>query len=344
MRRIVPCATLAAVILASGAGVHVFAADPALLVTRIIERVPRTPQEVAEAHERSDLACLQLAAGVPLAQRDFNQQVFYDVKARRDGATVEGSLLFDWGRWPAVSYGTRMTEEDQKALPFFTSSMILDVVNNTYISMQVRVHRAAPAGTPYLHYIPCACVGEYGKTEKSEEFAALQQVAVNNVRGLGLFLKPGQTRSAVALRTLVIGIKGTKIVENKESGETQLQPTLELLFIRMRMATVKSGASPADSVELRSFATTDGLSRLVSFKPYANPASPDECDLRSTIRITEYEMAGQMPSRPPREKCGSTRRGNSQLPRSTSTRHGRAWQATLLIILRRFSTQSSTAN
>ena len=190
-----------------------------------------------------------------------------------------------------------MTEEDQKALPFFTSSMILDVVNNTYISMQVRVHRAAPAGTPYLHYIPCACVGEYGKTEKSEEFAALQQVAVNNVRGLGLFLKPGQTRSAVALRTLVIGIKGTKIVENKESGETQLQPTLELLFIRMRMATVKSGASPADSVELRSFATTDGLSRLVSFKPYANPASPDECDLRSTIRITEYEMAGQMPSR-----------------------------------------------
>ena len=39
MRRIVPCATLAAVILASGAGVHVFAADPALLVTRIIERV-----------------------------------------------------------------------------------------------------------------------------------------------------------------------------------------------------------------------------------------------------------------------------------------------------------------
>ena len=288
---------LAAAVLASDVRAHVFAAEPALLVTRIIERIPRTPQEIAEAHERSDLACVQLPVGVPLAQKSFDKQVYYDVKARRNGAEVIENLLFDCGRWPAVSYGTRMTEEDQKALPFFTSAMILDVVNNTYISMQARVHRAAPAGTPYLHYVPCACVGEYGKAEESQEFAALQQVAVNNVRGLGLFLKPGQTRSAEALRTLVIAIKGTKIVENKESGVTELQPTLELLFVRMRLSAPAQGASPADRVELHSFATSDGVTKLVWFKPYSTPESPDDCDLRSTIRITEYAMAGQMPSK-----------------------------------------------
>jgi hypothetical protein len=295
MRSFVPCAMLAAVACPMGLDAFVLAAEPAHLVTRIIEHIPRTPQEIAEVHERSDLACVELPAGVPLAQKTFENQIYYDAKARRNGVEVTESLLFDYGRWPAVSYGTRMTEEDQKSLPFFTSAMILDVVNNTYISMQARVHRTAPAGTPYLHYIPCACVGEYSKREKSEEFARLQQVAVNNVRGLGLFLKPGQARSAEALRTLVIAIKGTKIVEKAEGGETELQPTLELLFVRMRISA--QDGPLADRVELQSFATADGVTKLVSFDPYATPDDPDHCNLRSTIRITEYEMAGQMPSR-----------------------------------------------
>jgi hypothetical protein len=239
---------------------------------------------------------VQLAEGAPLAQKGFDQRVYYDVKRSRAGSPVKESLLFDWGRWPVIDYGTRMTEEDRKALPFFTSGVILDVVDNTYITMQARVHRSSPDGEPYLHYVPIAGAGEYGKLDGTTEFATLQQVAVSNVRGLGLFLKPGQPRSAQALRTLIVSIKGNKLIPNEESDEIKTAPTLELLLVRMRIDPARQSAAPADAVRLHAFGTIDGLTKLVHFKPYATPENPDDCTIRSTIRITEYSLAGQLPS------------------------------------------------
>ncbi|HEY1602491.1 MAG TPA: hypothetical protein VGG64_23005 [Pirellulales bacterium] len=271
---------------------RVCAADVAPLVTRIIERIPRTPAEVAEAHEKSNLGCVQLPKDIPLVQPSFDQHVYYDVKA--PGAAQ--SLLFDWGRWPIIDYGTRMTAADQKELPFFTSSSILDVIDNTYVCLQARVHRAAPDGVPYLHYLPIAGVGEYIQSKTTTEFAALQQVAVSNVRSLGLFLKTSDRREPQSLRTLVVSIKGTKLIPNEESGELQSIPTLELLFVRMRVDLTRFARSPADAVKLHAFGTIDGLQKLVYFKPYAAPASADDCTIRSTVRITEYSLAGQIPS------------------------------------------------
>ena len=134
-------------------------------------------------------------------------------------------MLFDWGRWPIIDYGTRMTAADQKELPFFTSASILDVINNTYICLQARVHRASPDGAPYLHYQPIAGAGEYIQSAKTTAFAACQQVAVSNVRGLGLFLKPTDRRKPQTLRTLVVSLKGSKLLPNEESGELQAIPT-----------------------------------------------------------------------------------------------------------------------
>jgi hypothetical protein len=279
-----------------GLSAPVSAAEPAPLATRVIERIPRTPQELSDAHDKSDLACVQLAEGVPLAQQDFSQHVYADAKRSRGDKSVRGGPVLDWGRWPVIDYGTRMTEEDRKSLPFFTSGVILDVVDNTYITMQARVHRSSPNGEPYLHYMPIAGVGEYGKLDGTTAFAALQQVAVSNVRGLGLFLKPGQPRSAQALRTLVVSIKGNKLIANKESDEFKITPTLELLLVRMRVDPSQEQASPAGAVKLHAFGTIDGLTKLVYFNPYATPESPDDCTIRSTIRITEYSLAGQLPS------------------------------------------------
>jgi hypothetical protein len=258
---------------------RVCGADAAPLVTRIIERIPRTPAEVAEAHEKSNLACVQLPRDVPLVQPSFDQHLYYDVKAA--GAVAPQSLLFDWGRWPIIDYGTRMTAADRKELPFFTSSSILDVIDNTYVCLQVRVHRAAPDGVPYLHYLPIAGVGEYIQAKTTTEFAALQQVAVSNVRGLGLFLKTTDRREPQTLRTLVVSIKGTKLIPNEESGELQPVPTLELLLVRMRADPTKLRSSPADAVKLHAFGTIDGLQKLVYFKPYAAPASADRQYLKS---------------------------------------------------------------
>jgi hypothetical protein len=205
-------------------------------------------------------------------------------------------ISLDVGRWPVIDYGTLMTEGDRKQLPFFTSGMILDVIDNTYVSLQVFVLRHAPDGKPYLSAMPVACAGEYGKPELATEFAALQQSAVSNVHGLGLFVKPGQPRTAESLRTLVIGIKGSRIAPNQDPEVIEITPTLELLFIRLRVEQVDPGRSPAEGVRLYAFGTTENLTKLVSFAPYDIPKTPDDCTIRSTVRITEYGLAGQLPS------------------------------------------------
>lgn len=266
------------------------------LVTHIIEQVPRTPEEVDLAHAKSQFPCTQLPAGAALVQKGFGERVYYDVKLQANGAAATKSLLFDWGRWPVVSFGTRMTEEDRAELPLLTSGAILERVDNSYISIQVRVHRAAPDGAPYLHYVPMAGVGAYGKPEKTEEFTALQQAAVNGVRGLGLFLKPGQARTPRTLRTLVVAIKGQQVVVDDRSNEITLKPSLELMFVRMRMVEVTPGAAAAEAVQLHAFGTRRGVTELVYFAPCKAPEKLDECSLRSTIRITEYTFAGQYPS------------------------------------------------
>ncbi len=271
------------------------AAQPPL-TTRIIDRIPRTPQEVAEAHDKSDLVCTMLPEGVPLVQNSFAQRDPYTVDVRRAGQLVRENLLVDWGRWPVIDYGTLMTADDRNELPFFTSGVILDVIDNTYISLQARVQRVGGQGEPYLYPVPVACAGEYGKLDTATEFATLQQVAVSNVHGLGLFLKPGQPRHPQALRTLVISIKGARLVPSKDPKSVETTPTLELLFLRLRAAPVRPGENPAAGVRLYAFGTTEGLTRLVSFAPYATPAKAEDCTICSTIRITEYALAGQLPS------------------------------------------------
>src|SRR6185312_391340 len=56
------------------------------------------------------------------------------------------------------------------------------------------------------------------------------------------------------------------------------------------------GQSPAAGVRLYAFGTTENLTRLVSFAPYAIPKDANDCTIRSTVRITEYGLAGQLPS------------------------------------------------
>ncbi len=215
---------------------------------------------------------------------------------RRNGGLARERVTLDFGRWPVIDYGTLMTEYDRKQLPFFTSGMILDVIDNTYVSLQARVQHATGDGEPYLNYLPVACAGEYGKTDKATEFAVLQQAAVSNVHGQGLFVKPGQPRTPKTLRTLVVSIKGSRIIPNKEPEAIETVPTLEMLFVRLRMGPVVAGQSPAEAVRLYAFGTTDNLTKLVSFAPYAIPKGPNDCTIRSTVRITEYGLAGQLPS------------------------------------------------
>ena len=100
-----------------------------------------------------------LEGGVPLAKPSFSEQATVDVDVRRNGGLARERVTLDFGRWPVIDYGTLMTEYDRKQLPFFTSGMILDVIDNTYVSLQARVQHATGDGEPYLNYLPVACRG-----------------------------------------------------------------------------------------------------------------------------------------------------------------------------------------
>jgi len=309
---ILPLAIVAALAAVSALAMGVARAEPPIFVTNLLYRVPRTEAEAALAHEQSRSAALQLADGLPLDGSDEVRRVWYDVKldngkadggkadgGKADGTKIDGasgypierSLPYEYTRRGVLCFGTRMSSRDRADLPLITSAAILDRVNTNFVSLQVRVHRDAAGGEPYLHYRPEAAVGVYGKSEASIAFAALQQNALRDVRGLGLFVKRGEALSPSRLRTLVIVNKGQVVLEDTTTGEIDLNPSLELMFVRARPQAVT-----ADELELHAFATSGDRRRLHYLKPFALPAKLDECGIQSTVRVTEYQLAGQYPS------------------------------------------------
>ena len=118
---------------------------------------------------------------------------------------------------------------------------------------------------------------------------------MSNVHGLGLFLKQGQRATPDTLRTLVVSIKGSRIAPNKDPEVIETVPTLELLFIRLRMAPVVPGQSPADGLRLYAFGTTENLTRLVSFAPYAIPKDANDCTIRVPCASPSMGWRGNCP-------------------------------------------------
>jgi len=262
-----------------------------LPATRVLERIPRTVKELDAAHLKSPYACEQLPAGVPLAPAKF--QAATSAPTVTTNSATPGELAS--GRWPALTFGVRMTAADQARLPRFTSGKIMDRVNKNYVSLQVRVDRAGAAEVPYLHYQPLAAVGAFAQAEQTEKFASLQQAAVQDVRSLGLFCKPDEPRTADNLRTLVLSTKGRRVVADDTAEPPNLEPSLELIFIRMRVPASTTDAASA-AVEIHAFITTHDLKQLVYLEPYETPAKPVDCALNSTIRLTDYSYGGQYPS------------------------------------------------
>lgn len=275
-------------------------ADAPLWVTRTLHRVPRTEAEVAAAHSQSDYACAKLPSGSPMEIDDFTSRITYDVEVNQNGRQTVQAIPFSASRLGALSFGLDMSKADQRNLPLLSSSIIMGHINGTYVSIQARVHRELPDGKPYLHYRPLAAMGTYGKPKKSTALEDLAQESVDNVRGLGLFVKEGQPLSAEALRTLVVANKCTVAKVDAASGDTRLIPYYDLFFVRARV--------DGDKVTLHSFATKDELSKLCYVRPYEPPGDSTECGVTSTIYFTEYAYAAQYPTAQAARAC----RYNSQ--------------------------------
>ena len=275
-------------------------AESPLWVTKLISRVPRTVAEVAEAHAQSNSTCARIPADAPMTIADFSSRITYDVALAGDNQQATRACLYAASRLGALSFGLEMSKADQANLPLLSSSIIMGHINGTYVSIQVRVHRELPDGKPYLYYRPLAAMGVYGKPEKSTTLEALVEESVDNVRGLGLFVKEGQPLAAETLRTLVIANKCTVAKSDAADGSTRLIPYYDLFFVRARVE--------GDKVSLHSFTTKDELKKLCYLRPYKPPDDSTECGVTSTIYFTKYAYAAQYPTAQAARAC----RYNSQ--------------------------------
>lgn len=253
-------------------------------VAQVLRRVPRTEEELKAAFEKSRNSAVQVGVDEPLEAPNFQEETSYDV-------TIGGnkqSLKFAYSRLGIISYGMEVAPADQEHLPAVSKNRILTRVNGDYISLQVRVHRDLATGAAYLYYKPFAAVGSYAGGQ-TQEFAPLMEGSVRDMKGLGLFVKPGTKIDAEALRTFV-AVNLTTVVEEGHEDEPNppAKPHYELQFVRARV--------DGDNVTLHTIVTNEYVGRFHYLKPYRTPTSRDECDVSSVIYFTEYRAAKQSPS------------------------------------------------
>ncbi len=265
-------------------GARTTVAEKPVWVAKVLRKLPRDEAAMATAHKKSRDAAVQVIAGDPLQVFDFAENTSY-------GVTVGGKKLqlpYRYSRLGALTYGMQLTPEDQASLPSVSKRRILRKVNGNYISLQLRVQRDEATGNVYLYYKPFAVVGAYGNAERSQEFSPLMEDSVRDVRGVGLFVKPGTPPSAEAFRTFVAINKNTLAIDSPDSDEPVLKPHYEFFFGRLRV--------DGDAMQLHVFGTTQHRTQLNYFQAYSAPTTPEECMMLSTIFFTEYTIAKQSPS------------------------------------------------
>ncbi len=277
------CALLLSVVMGAAIVQVTTAAEP-IWVTKIVREIPKNEAAMAVAHQQSKDASVQVSAGESLLLPEFAGQ--YEYRVTVDGKRTVQPVAYS--RLGVLNFGMTLTPEDKAELPIISKRRILSRVQGNYISVQLRVQRDSTGGEAYLYHKPFAAVGAYGNEQQAQQFAALMEDTVREIRSIGLYVPSGQSINAETLRTLV-GINKTKIVvENQSGGTPALQDHYEFLFVRLRM----DGERPV----LHTFGTTEYRQQLNYFVPYTAPRNPDECTIKSTIVFTAYTAAKQSPS------------------------------------------------
>ena len=257
-------------------------------IAQLVRRIPRTHEELAKAHAKSRHASIQVPIGQSIEIRDFAGRTTYDVVVRRDGKKQKQKLNYEFSRLGVLTYGMNLLPEDRASLPVVSKNRILDRVDGNYIAISVRVQREPTSGAVYLYYKPFAAVGHYHR-KGTQEFSALMEDSVRDMRGIGLFVPKGTPISAETLRTFVAINKNVVEVKDEESGQMVLKPHYELLFVRARV-------DDAGHVALHAFGTNKHRQQLNYLKPFTLPRSRDECTIESTIFFTKYTAAKQSPA------------------------------------------------
>lgn len=278
-------------------------AESNVWVAKLLQRVPRTEADMAEAFAASKDGCVQVPAGDPLQAPELALETFYDVTLPVEGRMEKQKRRFEFARLGVLSFGSHLLPEDEAGLPVLSKQRIVRRVAGDYVALQARLHRDAESGSVYLYHKPFAAVGSFGQTESAGEFAPVMEDSVRQVRGLGLFLDPDRKQvEADDLRTLVI-VSQTLMVPQAAPAEGEqpaagapgpaldlgaLRPSYRLIFVRAR--------EKGDGFELHSFVTSPDGKLWAYLPPYEEPAAPDDCTVTSDIVFTGYTAAKQSPT------------------------------------------------
>ncbi|HEX4131142.1 MAG TPA: hypothetical protein VHZ24_13970 [Pirellulales bacterium] len=252
---------------------------------KLLRFVPRTESELAAAFSQaSGNACEQIDTDEPLEITSF-------MPFLSSRAVESGGLPIPTSRRHVLSVGLDMQQRDQNNLPTLSRSLILDYLDEHYVSVQVQVQRDLETRELYLHHRPMALVARYRGPKLTQEFNEIVSAAVRDMRSLGLLTKSRTGLTPASLRTLVIVHKNNLFDDQLGLGSARSHPSYELAFVRARATDDRK-----ESLELHAFATTEQRRQWHYLRPCFPPARPTDCSIRGSIVFTEFKYANLYPS------------------------------------------------
>ncbi len=249
---------------------------------RLIRSVPNTPValEAAFRQRRTDI-CESLAEGEPL---EITQHaVLLTARDRHRAKEVRMPST----RREIATIGLNMLPTDQRQLPVLSRPLILDFLNNHFLSLQARIFKDAGTSNWILHYRPIAAVGKYTGIPFSQKWVEAISNTVQDIRGLGIAEAKGDQDGS---QTAVILFRLTWLDERGETSGIRH----ELGFIHARPSTNRRNNDP---FEIHFVATSNHRSVWNYFPPNANKRtrSENDCSLVGTIRFDEFMRGGLQP-------------------------------------------------
>ncbi len=245
---------------------------------RVIRTLPRTESEMERAHrDNAGNACELIGEGQSMELSQFS--TIRTDRDRRENRSARPAI-----RQSVMSIGLTMDSSDKAELPTVSRGKILDYLEENYVSIQLRVRRDLVDSKLYFFHRPMAATMQYRGAKTTQQFQPTVTNATREFRSIGLFTKAAEHKPE-DLRTLVILFKNQVL---KSSSRTQDQ--YEFAFIRGR-----EGARE-DRLNIHVFVTSEDRSQLTYLNPYRRPTNTNDCSIRGSIVITDFDRTGLIPT------------------------------------------------
>jgi hypothetical protein len=241
---------------------------------------PRTETEVAAAHRAAKGQIVDfLPAGEALTVTTFTPYL-----TQHDRTEKAGKLPDVATRQPVLSMGIRVPEEDQVDMPQVSRGLILDYLQDHYVSLQARIQKDAVSRELYLHQRPLVATVKFGKVKLTDDFAPAVVDAVRGIHSLGLYLPEQVPPTPANLRTAVLVYRHNEL---SPRGETRQR--YEFLILRAR-------PNKKDGLTVHVFATSEGRAKLHYLKLGTSPQKVRDCVLQADVRFVKYSGGDLVPA------------------------------------------------